>query len=97
MAKIKMHVVLGMAQDDIDSDYPHVPSVVAVMDETVYDVLPVEDYDKWLAEQKAFFCGEERVGDYVFREFWSEFDGEPLRDLFKAVEISFTFEPATAS
>lgn len=100
MAKIKMHAILGMALEDIESDYPHVPCVIAVMDETMYDVLPVEDYDKWATEQKKFFCGEDRVGDYVFREIWVELDGDPLRELFDTTTVQGTVveaDPATLS
>jgi hypothetical protein len=87
MAKIKLHVVLGIAHDDLTSTFPHTPSVVATMDETLYDVIPLTDYDEWVSKQKAYFCGEDRVGDYAFREIWVELDGDPLRELFATTTV----------
>ena len=93
MRKVKMWVLLGMTFEDAESEYEYTPVVIATMCDTMYDVLPVEDFDKWLAKQKEFFCGP-MIQEYTFREIWVELDGEPLAEMFKTTTVEGTVTTA---
>jgi hypothetical protein len=84
--KAKLWVLLGMLVEDAEDTYEYTPSVIATMDETLYDVMPVEDFDKWLDKQKKFFCGD-MIHQYTFREIWVDLDAASLRSLFNITTI----------